>query len=307
MALGDDKDYDVLADSNDAQSSPPTPEAKQLRVLLNIPYPPELAKMAKNQVFIDGTFDDLADELASYIDNVTKVEEAEGVRAALKPLLEAKQKDEALKKLITASRALNAAPEREFTAAYNLLVYLVLQSPNVNMFLPKVCENLSRPITSSPANSSGLSLSVLTTLFNLLDESNAVRYHVFASILGAVKKSGLFEMLRPELEKLSDWFALWKTDDEDQRIMLVQIADVAEEAGEPEYVSVYPASCRTCPTKSTFTNFYRAVNHTSISSALSAPSRPMIPLPSLLRRPPTSPSAPSSPPSSPPHTSTSTT
>lgn len=205
--------------------------------------------MAKNQVFIDGAFEDLADELASYIDNVTKVEEAEGLRAQLKPLLEGKQKDEALKKLIIGSRALNAAPEREFTAAYNLLVYLVIQSPNVNMFLPKVCENLSKPITSSPVNGSGLALSVLTTLFNILEEKNAARYHVFASILQAVKKSGLFEMLRPELKKLDEWFALWNTDAEDQRALYVQIADVAEDAGENEYVPNYPASLTYAPPK----------------------------------------------------------
>ena len=205
--------------------------------------------MAKNQVFIDGTFEDLADELASYIDNVTKADEAQSLRVQVKTNLEADQKDEALKKLIIGSRALNAAPEREFTAAYNLLVYLVIQSPNVNMFLPKVCENLSRPITSSPVNGSGLALSVLTTLFNILKEDNAARYHVFASILQAVKKSGLFEMLRPELKKLDEWFALWKTDSEEQRELFVQIADVAEDAGEDEYVLLYPASPGSAPPK----------------------------------------------------------
>lgn len=208
-----------------------------------------VAIMAKNQVFIDGQFEDLADELAQYIDSVTKVEEGKGVRAEIKPLLEQKQKDEVLKKLITASRALNAAPEREFVAAYNLLVYLVIQSPNVNMFLPKVCENLSKPITSSPVNGNGLALSVLTTLFNLLQEQNAVRYHVFGAILQAVKRSGLFEMLRPELKKLEEWFALWKTDAEEQREMFVQVADVAEEAGEDEYVPFYPALRGTAPPK----------------------------------------------------------
>lgn len=302
-----DEEFPDFDDRNSAPSSPFTPEAFSFRAFVPPNYPSESVKMAKNQVFIDGTFDDLADELASYIDNVTKVEEDKGVRAELKPLLEAKQKDEALKKLITASRALNAAPEREFTAAYNLLVYLVIQSPNVNMFLPKVCENLSRPITSSPVNGSGLALSVLTTLFNLLEEKNPVRYHVFASILQTVKKSGLFEMLRPELKKLDEWFALWKTDAEDQRDMLVSIADVAEDAGENEYVPFYPASCNACPTKSALTNSCRPVNHTSISSALFAPTRPMMPLPSLPRRPPRSPSAPSSPPSSPTPTSISTT
>ena len=67
----------------------------------------------------------------------------------------------------------------------------------------------------------------------------------------AVKRSGLFEMLRPELKKLEEWFALWKTDAEEQREMFIQVADVAEEAGEDEYVPSYPALRGTAPPKVT--------------------------------------------------------
>jgi translation initiation factor 3 subunit M len=186
----------------------------------------------QTQVFVDGTFEDLAEELAGYLDNVKKVDESEGVRVEIKSLLEANKKDEALKKLVTASPVLNAAPEKEFTAAYNLLIYLIIQSPNVNMFLPKVCENLSRPITSSPVNGTGLALSVLTTLFNLLQPDNEVRYNVFQTILRLVKTSGLFEMLRPQLKRLDTWIEQWDVDEEDQRKLFSQIADVAEDAGE---------------------------------------------------------------------------
>jgi translation initiation factor 3 subunit M len=191
---------------------------------------------AAQQVFIDGTFEDLADELAGYIDNVKKVEGEGSARAEIAPLLQASKKDEALKKIVTASTVLNSAPEKEFTAAYNLLVYLIMQSPNVNMYLPKVCENLSRPIPSSPLNGSGLTLSVTTTIFNLLSEDNDVRHNVFGAILNLVKKSGLYEMLRPQLKKLDIWIEQWDIDEEDQRKLFVQIADVAEEAGEDEYV-----------------------------------------------------------------------
>jgi translation initiation factor 3 subunit M len=193
-----------------------------------------MAVETTTQVFIDGAFEDLADELAAYIDNVKKVDETSGVRAEIKPLLAGNQKDEALKKLVIASPALNAAPEKEFTAAYNLLIYLIVQSPNVNMFLSKVCENLSRPITSSPLNGAGLALSVLTTLFNLLLPENEVRYHVFQAILRLVKTSGLYEMLRPQLKKLDTWVEHWDIDEEDQRKLFGQIADVAEDAGEDE-------------------------------------------------------------------------
>ena len=177
-------------------------------------------------VFIDGNFADLAKELGDYLN----------VGAEIQPLLDGNQKDEALKKIVTASTALNATPEKEFTAAYNLLVYLVLQSPNANMFLPRICENLSKPITSSPLNGAGLALNTLTTIFNLLAPDNEVRFNVFQAIVRLVKTGGLFEMLRPQLQKLDSWLEEWEVDEEDQRKLFAQIADVAEDAGEEEYV-----------------------------------------------------------------------
>ncbi len=179
---------------------------------------------SSQHVFIDGTFADLAQELAEYLNIGTEIQ----------PLLEENKKDDALKRLVTASSTLNASPEKEFTAAYNLLVYLVLQSPNVNMFLPRVCENLSKPITSSPVNGPGLALSVLTTIFNLLQPDNEVRFNVFQAVLRLVKTSGLFEILRPQLTKLDAWLKEWEVDEEDQRKVFGQIADVAEDAGEEE-------------------------------------------------------------------------
>jgi len=181
---------------------------------------------AMQHVFIDGTFADLAKELGDYLN----------IGADIQPLLDNNQKDEALKKLVTASTALNSTPEKEFTAAYNLLVYLVLQSPNVNMFLPLICENLSKPITSSPINGPGLALSVLTTIFNLLAPDNEVRFNVFQAILRLVKAGGLFETLKPQLKKLDSWLEEWEVDEEDQRKLFGQIADVAEDAGEEEYI-----------------------------------------------------------------------
>lgn len=174
-------------------------------------------------VFIDGTFEELSLELAEYLS------------ADIQPLLDQNQKDEVLKKLITASSVLNSSPEKEFTAAYNLLIYLTLQSPQVNKFLPNICKNLSRPITSSPINGPGLALNVLTTIFNLLPPDNTARSNVFGVILQLVKSSGLYEMLRPQLKKLDTWIVEWKSDKEDQRELYTQVAEVAEDAGEEEY------------------------------------------------------------------------
>ena len=67
-----------------------------------------------NTLLIEGSFEELADELALYIDDVRKKQNPENanVQAEIAPLLENGQKDEALKKLVTASDVLNTAPEK---------------------------------------------------------------------------------------------------------------------------------------------------------------------------------------------------
>ena len=67
-----------------------------------------------NTLLIEGTFEELADELSQYIDDVKRKtsEDSATLKAEVNPLLEQGQKDEALKKLVTGSLALNSAPEK---------------------------------------------------------------------------------------------------------------------------------------------------------------------------------------------------
>ncbi|TQS34230.1 hypothetical protein Golomagni_05396 [Golovinomyces magnicellulatus] len=185
--------------------------------------------LVNQQIFIEGSFHDLVTELGEYLQ----------VGDEIKVLLDLNLKDDALKKLVTASIMLNTMPEKEFTAAYNLLIYLVLQSPNVNMFLPKICEILSKPMTSSPANGPGLALNGLSTIFNLLQPENEVRFNVFQAILRIIKMNGLFELLRPQLSSLDGWLEEWKVSQDDQRKLFIQIADLAEDVGEEEQAFYY--------------------------------------------------------------------
>ncbi len=67
-----------------------------------------------NTLLIEGSFEELADELAQYIDGIKKSQGEEGpnLQAEIAPLSEQRQKDEVLKKIVTASAILNAAPEK---------------------------------------------------------------------------------------------------------------------------------------------------------------------------------------------------
>lgn len=61
-----------------------------------------------NTLLIEGSFEELADELAHYID---EVKNGSDLQSKVALLLEQGQKDEALKKLVTGSILLNKAPE----------------------------------------------------------------------------------------------------------------------------------------------------------------------------------------------------
>ncbi|KAI9832377.1 MAG: hypothetical protein M1819_004365 [Sarea resinae] len=226
-----------------------------------------------NTLLIEGSFEELADELAQYIDTVKNIDDGTGVEAEISPLLEQGQKDEALKKLVTGSAALNAAPEKEIIAAYNLLIHLVRQSPNLNMFLPKICQNLSQPITSAPINGPGLALSALTTIFNILQPDNDSRYHVLLAILRVLKSSGSFEALRPQLKNLDVWLKQWDVDEDDQRKLFHAIADVARDAGEDEQAYIYLLrALRTIPSAEVSSDEARTLSLRALKSALLHPS-----------------------------------
>ncbi|KAL9603349.1 MAG: hypothetical protein Q9219_001211 [cf. Caloplaca sp. 3 TL-2023] len=227
-----------------------------------------------NTLLIEGSFEELADEFSHYLDEVKRKQgdTNTAIQTDIAPLLEKKETDEVLKKLVTGGAILNSAPEKEFIAAYNLLVHLVRQSPNPDKFLPKICQNLSAPVTSSPSNGPGLALSVLTTIFNILNQDNDVRYHVFLAILRVIRSSGSFELLRPQLKNLDDWIVQWETDEEDQRSLYLTIAEVAEEAAEEEQSYLYLLrALRTIPSEEASSPEARQLSIRALKSALSHP------------------------------------
>lgn len=175
-------------------------------------------------VCIDSSFEELALEIADCL-NV-----ADDVR----PLVEKEQKEDVISKLVQSAGALNSVPEKEYTAATNLMTYVVLQSQDPRRHLPTLCSTFAQPITTSPHNGVGLSLNALTTVFNLLPAENPIRSRVFMEVLKFLKRHGMFDTLRPYLPHLEQWNETWDTDEEFQRTMYEEIADIASEAGYPE-------------------------------------------------------------------------
>ncbi|RSL38245.1 hypothetical protein CEP52_000611 [Fusarium oligoseptatum] len=175
-------------------------------------------------VFVDGAFEDLAAEMADYL----KAEDAKQLLSNEK----APSTEDVVSKLVSASAALNTVPEKEYTAASNLMIHLVLQSADPKKYLPTLCTTFAKPLINSPVHGVGLSLNALTTVFNLLDPADPVRARVFMEILKFLRSHGMYEGLRTYLDKLPEWLAAWGTDVDFQRKIYEEVAEVALEAGE---------------------------------------------------------------------------
>ena len=176
-------------------------------------------------VFVDGGFPDLAQELANYLQIGAEI--AKDIEAN-------KGEEEILAKLVKASSALNAAPEKEFTPVYNLLIHLVVQSENPKKHLPQICQNLQKPLTSSPVNGTGLAMHALQTMFNLLEPTDGVRYNVLMQILRYVKAHGLWDNIKGTLHNIPKWLEVWGSDEDAERNIYMEIAEIASDAGEEE-------------------------------------------------------------------------
>ncbi|EQK99563.1 hypothetical protein G6O67_007179 [Ophiocordyceps sinensis] len=175
-------------------------------------------------LFVDGSFDELAKEMADYL----KSDEAKQLLSKEAP------KEEVLTKLVAASQALITVPEKEYTAASNLMIHLVLQSADPKKYLPALCNNFSKPVASAPVHGPGLSLNALTTVFNLLDHEDPIRARVLMEILKFLKAHSMFDTLRPYLDSLPEWIDVWGTGEEIERKIYDEVSQVALEAGEDD-------------------------------------------------------------------------
>ncbi|KAK1782051.1 hypothetical protein QBC45DRAFT_448732 [Copromyces sp. CBS 386.78] len=175
-------------------------------------------------IFVDGTFAELAQEMADFVQ----------VGEEVQPLLEQDKREDALDAIVKASHILNGAPEKDFTPAYNLLIHLVLQSEEPKKYLPSLCGNLLKPITGSPTHGFTLASNALTTMFNLLDKSNPLRFNVFMQIVRFIRQNSQFDLLKPRLKNVEGWLNEWKSDSESQRKLYVEVSDAANDGGDQE-------------------------------------------------------------------------
>jgi len=176
-------------------------------------------------VFVDGTFAELAQELADYMQ----------IGDDVKASLDKDQREDALGKIVRASIFLHSAPEKDIVGAYNLLIHLVInESKDPKKYLQTLCTNLHKPFTSSAFNSANIALTEFQAVFNLIPPGNPLRYHVLGEILKFAKAQSMWELMKPSLKSLPQWLENWEVDEEDQRKMFMNIAEFAMDANDDE-------------------------------------------------------------------------
>ncbi|CEN60090.1 Putative Eukaryotic translation initiation factor 3 subunit M [Aspergillus calidoustus] len=202
-------------------------------------------------LLIEGSFSELSEEFAAYLDALNKSEDSP-IQTELAPLLQPlreqeqndtqidqSKRDEVLKKLVGSAAVLSTAPEKEITPAYNLLIHLVQQASDPDMFLSRICSYLAKPVTSSPQFGASLSIAILSTIFNTLAPSDSSRFHVLLAVVAVIRQSGssaAFDALKPQLTaQLPNWRSAWELDDEEARRLHLAIADAAQAAGDLDW------------------------------------------------------------------------
>jgi translation initiation factor 3 subunit M len=232
-----------------------------------------------NTLLIEGSFTELVEELAQYVDAIRRTAPENSVRTEIGDALEQlrekeqseqeltatqqqqvlKERDDVLKKVVVAASFECGSRERwdafrpstcpcarlltcglpEITPSYNLLIHLIRQSGSVSMFLARICNYLTNPFPSSPQNGPTIALSILSTVFNTLSETDESRYHVFLAILGAIRRASsalAFEALKSQLKnQLPAWLEAWELDEEDTQKLHLAIAEAANEVGDKEF------------------------------------------------------------------------
>lgn len=166
--------------------------------------------------------------------------------------------------------------DAEITSAYNLLIHLIHQASDVDVFLPRVCAYLSKPISTSPQFGPTLAISILSTIFNTLASSDSSRYHVLLAIVAVIRQSSsayAFEALKPQLtSQLPSWLASWELDGEEAQKLHLAVADAAEASGDAELAQAHVVhALQTIPANEASGNEARDLAIRALTSALKHP------------------------------------
>lgn len=142
------------------------------------------------------------------------------------PLVEAEKFAEATKVLVKESKTLLEAPEKEFEAAFNLLVAVAIVDADKT-----VVEDILKVVVSEPTQKTALKFKVLSNIFNTLPANSPLRLSVFTSIVDLAVASDDMDLVLPQLQYVPNWVSEWGVGADAERTLLLNLSDRLKETG----------------------------------------------------------------------------
>ncbi|KAF9966706.1 hypothetical protein BGZ70_001541 [Mortierella alpina] len=176
-------------------------------------------------IFIDAPVQDQAVELATYISSLRADEEQALVKEVV-ALVEAEKVADAANVLVKESKTLLEAPEKEFEAAFNLLVAIALSDASKTGL-----EQILKTVIAEPAQKTTLKFKVLSNIFNTLPANSPLRLPVFTSIVELAVASDDMDLVLPQLQYVPNWISEWGVGVEAERTLLMTVSDRLKETG----------------------------------------------------------------------------
>ncbi|KAF9281395.1 hypothetical protein BGZ68_006655 [Mortierella alpina] len=176
-------------------------------------------------IFIDAPVQDQAVELATYISSLRADEEQALVKEVV-ALVETDKVADAANVLVKESKTLLEAPEKEFEAAFNLLVAIVLNDTNKTGL-----DQILKTVVSEPTQKTTLKFKVLSNIFNTLPANSPLRLPVFTSIVELAVATDDMDLVLPQLQYVPSWISEWGVGVEAERTLLLTVSDRLKETG----------------------------------------------------------------------------
>ncbi|CAB3363175.1 Hypothetical predicted protein [Cloeon dipterum] len=168
-------------------------------------------------VFIDITLEEQAQELRSYLNHVG---------AEISEEMSPKGIEDDLHKIIGVCDAcFKDSPDADVEKTLNSIVSILIQLPNdrSESLILAFCEKLTKAATGKL---SAITLKVMWLLFQSLDETSPMRYHVYCHVIQAAKHAEQIKSVFHDVDQLKALFAACPPNNEQMQKLLRLLHDV---------------------------------------------------------------------------------
>ncbi|KAI7903045.1 uncharacterized protein BX663DRAFT_454389 [Cokeromyces recurvatus] len=185
--------------------------------------------MTMNNIFVQGGIEEQINDLALYISKL-RGEEDEAYVQQIKSLFNSDKKEAVYAELVKDASIFLTENDKEVEGAFNLLVVLVLGSPE--SVRPDAVKALIDTLTKTESNKTGLKQKILLNLYNALPGNSPLRYNAFIGLIEATVQADELESLYGQLEYVDSWSKQWGIDQQTQRNLYNYLSQVLSKAGE---------------------------------------------------------------------------